>query len=502
MTSLIDHPRWRPEDLGAPLPDSPHAVSTCLPTWRDNVGYEEGEPRVVERLATGYPRFVYNRFCRELFAACDARFARPGETSLAFPSEGAARRCAEWLARRTGCVPRVHAWGAHDVHAICFPLEHAQAAKEYWQHTGEGVSSRLAEACLRGDADPPDGSAPSHGGGMPPAAVTAALRERVAVMQGVPVDDVFLFPCGMSAVFALHRAVSKLLHGRRSVQFGFPYVDTLKVLEKFGPGSVFYPRGSAEELNRLAQLAGEEPLAGVYTEFPSNPLLSSPDLRALAAIAKRHGFPLFVDDTLAACVNADIIPVADAVTTSLTKFFSGAGDVTAGAVALNPRGAFHADLAAALRADFEDLLWEGDARVLEANSRDYARRAQRINATAEALAEFLRDHPRVARVDYPKFRDRERYDAFRRDGGGYGGLLSILLHDAPEAAPRFFDALRVSKGPNLGANFTLACPYTILAHYSELEWAESCGVSRWLVRVSAGLEDADDLIERFAEALE
>jgi cystathionine gamma-synthase len=104
-------------------------------------------------------------------------------------------------------------------------------------------------------------------------------------------------------------------------------------------------------------------------------------------------------------------------------------------------------------------------------------------------------------VYYPKFQTPGEYRAFRKPAGGYGGLLSLVLKDAPAATPRFFDALRVSKGPNLGTNYTLACPYTILAHYGELEFAESCGVSRHLVRVSVGLEDPDDLRRRFTEAL-
>ncbi|MEX0700892.1 MAG: PLP-dependent transferase [Planctomycetales bacterium] len=503
MRDLLHDPLWRPEHLGAPIPDSPHAVSACLPTWRDNIGYEEGERRVLDRLTTGYPRFVYNRFCRELFAGCDERFARAGETSLAFPSEAAAERCARWVAARTGCAPRVHSFGMHGVHAVRLPREFEKVAKDYWQHTGEGVSSRLAEACVGGSSECGVGSAEYV------AERGAGLRSRVAAMHGVAAENVFLFPCGMSAIFALYRALAQLLPARRSVQFGFPYVDTLKVQEKFGKGVAFFPQGSAAEIDRIADLVAEEPIGGLYTEFPSNPLLSSPDLKALADLAKKHGFPLIVDDTLAACVNADVLAAADAVTTSLTKFFSGAGDVTGGALVLNPRSAFHGDLSSRLNAEFEDLLWPGDALVLERNSRDYTQRVARINATAEALADFLREHPRVARVDYPKFRTPREYAAFQRPTAGgqrpaacYGGLLSIVLEDEARAAPRFFDALRVCKGPNLGTNYTLACPYTVLAHYGELDWAESCGVSRWLVRVSVGLEEPGDLIERFAEALD
>jgi len=67
---------------------------------------------------------------------------------------------------------------------------------------------------------------------------------------------------------------------------------------------------------------------------------------------------------------------------------------------------------------------------------------------------------------------------------------------------RFFDALSCDKGPSLGTNFTLACPYTILAHYNELEWAASYGVEKGLVRVSIGLEDREELEIMFLGALE
>jgi cystathionine gamma-synthase len=79
-------------------------------------------------------------------------------------------------------------------------------------------------------------------------------------------------------------------------------------------------------------------------------------------------------------------------------------------------------------------------------------------------------------------------------------LLSLTLRD-PAATPAFFDRLRLCKGPSLGTNYSLACPYTLLAHYTELEWAARCGVSRDLIRVSIGLEDPAELIARFQDAL-
>ena len=66
---------------------------------------------------------------------------------------------------------------------------------------------------------------------------------------------------------------------------------------------------------------------------------------------------------------------------------------------------------------------------------------------------------------------------------------------------RVYDSMAVCKGPSLGTTFTLACPFTLLAHYGELDWAESCGVSRYLIRISVGLEDPEDLWQRLDTAL-
>jgi cystathionine gamma-synthase len=78
----------------------------------------------------------------------------------------------------------------------------------------------------------------------------------------------------------------------------------------------------------------------------------------------------------------------------------------------------------------------------------------------------------------------------------------MVLHGGEAATRSFYDALEVNKGPSLGTNYTLVCPYTLLAHYGELDWAEACGVSRYLLRVSVGLEPLETLIARFDKAFE
>ncbi|HEY5621884.1 MAG TPA: PLP-dependent transferase, partial [Pontiella sp.] len=81
-------------------------------------------------------------------------------------------------------------------------------------------------------------------------------------------------------------------------------------------------------------------------------------------------------------------------------------------------------------------------------------------------------------------------------------LFSFDLKDAARYTEAFYDALEITKGPNLGTSFSLCCPFTLIAHYHELDWAEAAGASRYLIRISVGLEPADDLIARIQSAIE
>lgn len=138
---------------------------------------------------------------------------------------------------------------------------------------------------------------------------------------------------------------------------------------------------------------------------------------------------------------------------------------------------------------------------MERNSRDFRRRTRIIDDNTEAVCDFLSSHPETVKaVYYPKYTTSEHYNKCRVPGGGYSGLFSVTFHN-PEASRAFFDVLPFPKGPSLGTNFTLACPYTILGHYLELDWAAEYGVEEGLVRVSVGMEDRDALLQGFEKAL-
>jgi cystathionine gamma-synthase len=164
---------------------------------------------------------------------------------------------------------------------------------------------------------------------------------------------------------------------------------------------------------------------------------------------------------------------------------------------------------------YEDTYYAEDAIYMERNSRDFAARVQRIDMNTEMLCDWLHArslaatdpiavHGRVIikNVCYPKWETRQHYDRCRTGNScGFGGLFSLTFTSLL-ASRTFFDALRTHKGPSLGTNFTLACPYTILAHYGEMEWAEGWGVESGLVRVSVGMESGEEVKVLFEAALQ
>jgi cystathionine gamma-synthase len=108
-------------------------------------------------------------------------------------------------------------------------------------------------------------------------------------------------------------------------------VDTLKILEKFGPGCIFYGRGESQDLDDLeSRLQGGEKILSLFCEFPGNPLLKSPDLDRIRALADTYDFVVVVDETIGNFLNVNVLPFADVVVSSLTKVFSGDSNVMGG----------------------------------------------------------------------------------------------------------------------------------------------------------------------------
>ncbi|KAJ5114601.1 hypothetical protein NUU61_000360 [Penicillium alfredii] len=577
------------------------AVSASLPTWRSNIGYEEGEDWVMSKMECGYPRFFVHPLIQKLVQEVVRRVGDQAlETATLFSSLKTARICHSFI------VPKIPAEQSHKVRIVNFipshtearsttittflscviyPKEYASVAKQVWQHSGNGISSRRSEFCFRaledgflveekasataesiaqrpckgprryqgrgalngvtrGSAHSVSGDSPSERNGVddgrdysqfieerfgrnlsPMLADQAklAIRRRIAGVltadmelpealettssearvSGTSEDDVFLFPSGMSSIFNTHQILMNVRGPMNSICFGFPYTDTLKILQKWGPGCLFYGHGSSEDLDDLeTRLKNGERFLALFTEAPSNPLLKTPDLVRIRSLADQYGFAIVVDETISNFLNINVLRHADIVVSSLTKIFSGDSNVMGGSAVLNPHGPLYQRLKESFEREYEDLVWAEDAIFLERNSRDFITRIDKINATSEVITAMLKESPLVKEVYYPSYSPtRPLYDRLRNPNGGYGGLFSVTFHSIAESIA-FYDTLEVMKGPSLGTNFTLSSPYALLAHYSELDWAKSFDVDPNLVRVSVGLEDVSDLRSRVQRALD
>lgn len=469
--------------LGEPIPAAAglHAVSVSLPTIEAVKGYEEGHAAIRGALKAGYPRFVfgqaYSEVCRRF-----RQHLPQDQDLLVLPSPATAERCVAFM-KSQGGHGHVQTTG-YDVALAVFPKQDAPLAKSFWQHAGAIVSSRQSEDLLNG--------APA---GAPGA--SARLRRRLGGLQQVSPDDVYLFPTGMAAIFEAYDAV-RSARGGNTVQLGFPYTDTWSIQRKFGEGARYIRYDKPDDLDVVAAHIRENGAAAVFCEVPGNPLLRTVDLERLSGVLRAHGVPLVVDNTLGTWADIDVQPFADVVVTSLTKYFSGRCDAMGGSVALMPHSPHYGWLKPALESR-EQLLYPADAEVLLGNAAGFESRMQRINHNGLALAQFLQRHDAVDQVFY-SFGD-PAYEAIRKPHGGYGGLLSFTLKD-PSLLAEVYDHLDVAKGPSLGTENTLVCPYTLLAHYQEIGAVQQdSGVPPGLIRVAAGVEETGSLLAVFDKAL-
>ncbi|HEX7239661.1 MAG TPA: PLP-dependent aspartate aminotransferase family protein [Longimicrobiaceae bacterium] len=240
----------------------------------------------------------------------------------------------------------------------------------------------------------------------------------------------------------------------------------------------------------------------LLAETVSNPLLRVTDLAPLAEAARAHGARLVVDSTFATPVNARPLERgADLVVHSATKYLGGHSDLTAGAV-VGSRA-----LAAEVRARAQvwgPALDPHAAWLLERGIKTLPLRMERHERNGRAVAEWAETAPGVARVHYPGLPSHPDHAVAGRVLDGFGGMVGIEGEGGGEGASRFVRALRMcSVAPSLGGVETLVSEprHTSHAHVGAEE-RERLGIRDGFVRVSLGIEDAEDIVADLAQALE
>lgn len=250
-------------------------------------------------------------------------------------------------------------------------------------------------------------------------------------------------------------------------------------------------------------VAQTHPVA-LIAETISNPLLKLADISALATIAHQHGAQLLIDNTFASPYLCNPISLgADYVIHSATKYLSGHGDVMAGVVVTSQTN----------RAKLYELnkLVGGTLGPFEAwlalrGLKTLSLRVQQQCANAQRLAEWLAEHPKIARVNYPGLPMHPQHELARRllNQRGFGGVLSFEIRNADRARVfRFMESLELClAATTLGDIYTLVLHPATSSHRSlTTEQRAQVGIHDNLVRLSAGIEDVDDLLADVDRAL-
>ncbi|HEY7647613.1 MAG TPA: aminotransferase class I/II-fold pyridoxal phosphate-dependent enzyme [Methylomirabilota bacterium] len=321
---------------------------------------------------------------------------------------------------------------------------------------------------------------------------------KIAALEGA--EDCLLFASGMAAMTTTLFAM--LSRGTHVVVTDDSYRRTRQflnqTLSRYGIELSTVPAGDYEALEDAIR-----PTTRVLlSESPTNPYNRVLDLERFAAIGHRHRVKTIIDATFATPYNVRPLEWGvDVVMHSATKYLGGHNDFLAGAV-LGAR-----ELVGALRGMqgiTGAIVDPFAAYLLVRGLKTFALRMERQNTNAQAIAEFLAGHPRIAAVHYPGLTTHREHEVAKRQMRGYGGVVSFEVRGDLDAAARVVDACAIPHlAVSLGGVESLIEQPAIMSFY-ELTTEErlEIGIKDNLIRYSVGVEDADDLIADLAQALE
>ena len=310
----------------------------------------------------------------------------------------------------------------------------------------------------------------------------------------------FCFGSGMAAI----DAVIKLLSPGDEVistndLYGGSYRIFTKIFEDFGIGFHFVdmqdPANVAAKINAKTKL--------IWVETPTNPMMNVVDIEAMHKLVADKDILLAVDNTFASPYLQQPLNLgADIVMHSATKYLGGHSDVILGALvvrdtALAERLSFIQNASGAVCGPLDAFLVLRGIKTLHV-------RMQRHCENGEKIAQFLADHPKVAKVYWPGFPTHPNHEVAKRQMNGFGGMISFVLgDDSLEKATQTVEQLQVfTLAESLGGVESLAGHPASMTHASiPKAEREKSGVVDGLIRLSVGIEDADDLIEDLKQAL-
>jgi len=322
------------------------------------------------------------------------------------------------------------------------------------------------------------------------------VERKMATLEGG--ERAALFASGMNAITTTLLAL--LSSGDHAIVVADCYRRTREFAEKFLPRwGVETTLVPVDDLEALAAAVRPNTRL-IFTETPTNPYLRIADLARVAEIARSRGIITAVDSTFATPVNMQPLALGiDLVIHSATKYLGGHNDVLAGAVIGTHR----------LLSKIEDTRGvlggvgsPHDAYLLLRGLKTLDLRVRRQNENGMRVAQFLAQHPAIARVYYPGLPGHPDYATAQRLMMGFGGVVSFEVAGDKETTSRFIDRLQLPYiGPTLGGVEGIVQQQALFVSLDPVERAAS-GVKDTLVRYALGIEDAEDIIADLAQALE
>jgi methionine-gamma-lyase len=326
---------------------------------------------------------------------------------------------------------------------------------------------------------------------------TRLFEERMALIEGG--EDALATASGMGAISTA--VLSVLRPGAHVVSPRAVYQATFELFHEIAPRhgveATFIDSVDVAAYERAVQ----PQTALLYVETPNNPLMHVTDIAAVVALARRIGALTIVDNTFASPVNQSPLALgADLVCHSATKYLGGHMDVTAGVIVGRRELIRQATRTMRILGPVLDPF---AAWLLLRGLKTLGLRVERHNHNALRLARFLVAHPRVAWVSYPGLPSHPGHAIAERQMRGFGGMLSFEVRGGLEAGIGCVEALQtallaVSLG---GAETVVTHPASTTSIGIPREHRERAGITDGLIRVSVGLEDAEDLIADFDQAL-
>ncbi|MDB5712242.1 MAG: methionine gamma-lyase [Sphingomonas bacterium] len=340
------------------------------------------------------------------------------------------------------------------------------------------------------------------------------LEDRLGIWEDA--EDALAFSSGMSAIATLFLSMVK--PGDTIVHSGPLYAATetliARILGRFGVHWLDFPAGATrEEIDAVLSKAASGNVALIYLESPANPTNALVDIEAVRAsrdaIFKNAANkpPIAIDNTfLGPLWLQPLKHGAEIVVYSLTKYAGGHSDLVAGGVLGSKE---HINTIRLMRNTIGTICDPNTAWMLMRSLETLELRMSRAGENAAKVCAYLRGHPKVERVGYLGFLEdspgmERQADIYRRHCTGAGSTFSLIVKGGEKEAFAFLDALKIAKlAVSLGGTETLASHPAAMTHLSVPEARkQALGITDNLVRISIGVEDADDLIADFEQALD